>query len=443
MAEQLQNQDQAKNFYFEKLEAMSNKLTEMEQKLKEYEAKEQAEMDFKKAEEKAKQIVEEEEKRDLMREKKIDEIARKLADRMRNERRTASKISFPMDNLREGNMDEANFQLYQLIIQGSKKLMARYGHKVVWTGGVGSGAELVDSALGRRILEDKQELATVRRLFEVIDMPTKDYTLPIVNGDPTVEYALEKGDPSYASTAASDIGTAEVTFSAKKIRSRTELSYEEGEDAIVPVLPIIRRRIARAFANAEEKLFIRGDSSGSDPLLKAFDGITNTAGVGTLTLGADDDGSETNPGPLMALKDINKARALLGEWGWNPADLRWIVGLEFYLEYLINHDDMKHVDQVGESRATLITGHVGHVYGIPVHVSQGFAAPVAGSFNTSQQAILAHRDAVMIGDRRRLTINTEDHPADEYMDIVGSERLDLKVPFPEAVVVLTMYYKSN
>lgn len=437
MAEQLQNQDQAKDFYFEKLEAMSNKLNEMEQKLKEYEAKEQAELDFKKAEEKAKRIVEEEEKRDLMREKKIDEIARKLADRMRNERRAASKISFPVDNLREGNMDEANFQLYQLIIQGSKKLMARYGHKVVWTGGVGSGAELVDSALGRRILEDKQELAVVRRLFEVIDMPTKDYTLPIVNGDPTVEYALEKGDPSYASTPASNIGTAEVTFSAKKIRSRTELSYEEGEDAIVPVLPIIRRRIARAFANAEEKLFIRGDTGGGDPLLKAFNGITNTAGVGTLTLGSD------SAGDLMNLKDINKARALLGEWGWNPADLRWIVGLEFYLEYLINHDDMKHVDQVGESRATIITGHVGHVYGIPVHVSQGFEAPVAGTTNTSQKAILAHRDAVMIGDRRRLTINTEDHPADEYMDIVGSERLDLKVPFPQAVVVLTMYYKAN
>lgn len=378
-----------------------------------------------------------EEKEEVKAEEAVDQkavAAEEKAEKVSNETRRASKISFPTDNLREGNMDEANYALYRLIISGSKKLMDRYGHKVVWTGGVNQGAELVDSALSSRILEDMQELSVVRNLFEVINMPTAEYTLPIVNGDPTVYSALEYGHPNYQPTDRSNIRTDKVTFQAKKIRSIVEVSYEEGEDAIVPVLPIIRRRMARAFANAEERLFIRGNASSSDKTINAFNGILNTSGVGTVDFGSD------TAGDLMKLEDINKARAMLGRWGWNPSDLRFIVGLEFYSEYLVTQEDMKHMDQVGP-RATILTGQVGSVYGIPVFVSQGFEAPAQGDNNVSQKAILAHRDAVMIGDRRRLTLATVDHPADEYMELVGSERLDMKIPFTDAVVVMNMFYR--
>jgi len=42
--------------------------------------------------------------------------AEEKAEKVSNETRRASKISFPTDNLREGNMDEANYALYRLII---------------------------------------------------------------------------------------------------------------------------------------------------------------------------------------------------------------------------------------------------------------------------------------------------------------------------------------
>src|SRR5690606_14719643 len=74
-----------------------------------------------------------EEKEEMKAEEAVEQKAvadEEKAEKVSSETRRASKISFPTDNLREGNMDEANYALYRLINTGSKKLMERYGHKV-------------------------------------------------------------------------------------------------------------------------------------------------------------------------------------------------------------------------------------------------------------------------------------------------------------------------
>jgi HK97 family phage major capsid protein len=369
---------------------------QLEKQIKEQKQLEEAERI---ADEKARKLVEQEEA-ELEAQKAIIE---NLVEQKLKKYRADRKIEFPVNNSRKGNLDIASKQLLD-IIMGRRP----YGAKALTTGDT---PEWIPVELNENLIDLVTTQSRVRNLFTVVNMPTNPYKFPILTGDITVYDGQEATPAAQESKPQSD----GLTLTAKKFIADVPVSTEEGEDAIVPILPLLRRSIARAFWKAEEGAIIEGDTASGTGAKKNFDGLVKQA-ANTITIGS--------ASAAPTLSELRKARALLGVYGISPTELAWIVGPETYYQ-LLNIEEFKTVDKYG-SAATVLTGELGRIDNIPVVVSDTITAaqevdltePADGVTDAYQQkGVLVYRPGVYIGDRRQLTID----PLRERGDVIRLE----------------------
>jgi N4-gp56 family major capsid protein len=192
---------------------------------------------------------------------------------------------------------------------------------------------------------------------------------------------LETGDGTDTSTgAAVDHQLDEQTLIARKLATREYVGYEEEEDSIVALAPIIRDAVARRMARSSDLAFLRGtgftsNSAAYDPILGLELRGANTTDI-TVAGGAawatnfDEDA-------------IVNMRRNLGLYGLEPENLVLLCSHDLYYE-LMKLQNFKTVDVLG-NRATILTGEVGQLFGIRVLVSQQFdnAAITAGTVATT------------------------------------------------------------
>jgi len=109
------------------------------------------------------------------------------------------------------------------------------------------------------------EATDVLRLFPRIDFPMGANTLriPVEGTDVTVygagEPTLDDGQARF--TASEQTPAAYVDVTCKAIAARTVVSWEMTEDAVVPVMDIVRNNIVRQFARGLDDAVINGDTA--------------------------------------------------------------------------------------------------------------------------------------------------------------------------------------
>lgn len=252
-------------------------------------------------------------------------------------------------------------------------------------------------------------------LFRNINMQTNVMKIPV---NPEAGFATWMANSAFGTTdspgAAQTHQLKEITLSAYKVATREYLAYEEEEDALLVLLPIIRDAMVRRVAKSVDKAFLLGAGAGADPV------------KGTAIFDATSVVTPTNTG-VASVANLIALRKDLGAWGLNPSELTYVVSTEVYYD-LMSDTLFQTVDKIGISAATLLTGQVGSVGNTPVLVSDAFGTKAGGAATatTNIGAICIAPGNFLVGNQRGLRFDTQDLVETQRKVLVASLRTGLE-----------------
>jgi HK97 family phage prohead protease/HK97 family phage major capsid protein len=293
-----------------------------------------------------------------------------------------------------------------------------------------TGKSIQDTKFGRQLLEKTGahlpsatwELevsmameAEVRRklivspLLRNVAMQTNVMTIPV---NPEAGYATWVTNAQFA-TAASSGNTAvhqvkEITLNAYKVATNEYMAYEEEEDSLIALMPIVRDAMVRRTARAIDKAFLLGAGAGADPVKGLATYTTGVAAANTTSSIAT--GAATSVASLRAL------RKALGALGLDPQDVTFIVSTEMYYN-LLEDTTFQTMNQVGP-QATLLTGQIGQVGNSPVLVSAELPTQATGAYG----ALAVYTPNFIVGNQRGLRMDTQELVETQRRVLVASLR---------------------
>jgi HK97 family phage prohead protease/HK97 family phage major capsid protein len=257
----------------------------------------------------------------------------------------------------------------------------------------------------------------VAPLFRNINMQTNVMKMPL---NPEAGLATWVQNSEFGDTASP--GTAqthtlkEVTLSAYKLATREYLAYEEEEDSILAILPVVRDAMVRRTARSLDRAFLYGAGSGADPVK----GVARYEATSSLT--------PTYTG-TVSVANMRTMRKNLGAWGLDPSQLVFVVSTEVYYD-LLDDTTFQTMNQVGP-QATLLTGQIGQIGNTPVLVSGEFptkptsATTSAGSVFTNLGALCIAPGNFLAGSQRGLRFDTQELVETQRRVLVASLRTGL------------------
>lgn len=284
-------------------------------------------------------------------------------------------------------------------------------------------SEDYETTFSTNLLRDIQKQLVVGDLFTELPMNSKTLTMLI---DPEAGHASWVDNTTYGkdTTVGNEVTVAlgEMTFTTFKLAAKIFVTDETEEDAILPLLPILRRHLIEAHAKSIEEAFMNGTGVGVPTgLLKFADTDSNKVAT---TAKADGTVKVTALG-------LSKLRRELGRHGLNVAKLTLIVSLDAYYD-LMEDPEWQDVNQVGES-AVKLQGQVGRIYGMPVVVSEYFPAKAV----SKEYAVIVYRDNFVVPRQRQLTVEKERQAGKQRDAYYATQRLNLQRFFVGGVVTAT------
>jgi HK97 family phage prohead protease/HK97 family phage major capsid protein len=253
--------------------------------------------------------------------------------------------------------------------------------------------------------EVRQRLVVAPTL-RAIQMQTNVMTIP-VNPEAGVATWVQNAQFGTANSAGSNATHAlkEITLNAYKVATNEYVAFEEEEDALLAIMPVVRDAMVRRVARAVDRAMLRGAGAGADPV-KGL-GVYDASSSVTLDIS---DGAKLTVAKLQAM------RRDLGIWGLDPAEVIYIVSTEGYYD-LLDDATFQTMDKVG-AQATLLRGQIGSVANTPVLVSGEFEDKANGTIG----AIAFNPMNFLVGNQRGLRVDTDDLVETQRRVMVASLR---------------------
>ena len=311
--------------------------------------------------------------------------------------------------------------------------------------GVGVSSADFEQTVSTNIERDIQLELVLAPLFREIQMTSATQILPIMPDAGYAEFTanqvasgssphgnLEERGDTYDGTY-SGIDMTERTLSTKKLISQSYLGNETEEDAILPILPLIRESIVRAHARGIENALLVGNHA---------DGVYGTSGAafeGLVTMaGANKTQSTTAfASESLTASMLLNARKKMGKWGMNPRDVIYIVNSTEYFN-LLSDAEFQDVNLVG-NMATKLNGEIGEVFGSRVIVCDEWKAPAVGKFF----ALAVNTKNFVMPRLRGVTIESDYEVANQRRVLVASQRLGFTDLIDASTACHTLQYKAS
>lgn len=269
------------------------------------------------------------------------------------------------------------------------------------------GSEWIPTNFSTTVIDYVDGKNPVTAMLNRIEMPTDPFKMPFINAQIAVQKIGEQtGD---AGTKLADVGGApsnNMTLNAVKFGGRVPLSTELTEDAAFAVVTWIRGALMESIGRGRDYATINGDS----------DGAHQDSDIGA---------SATHRGVLwngfrkhalssasfnMSLSTFNRANltkliSLMGRYAGVLDDLLWVTGPKVYHRHIASLDDVSTKEKYGD-QATVLTGEVAKLYGIPVVISNQFREDLAtngrydGTTTDNGALLLVYRPGWFWGIRR-------------------------------------------
>ena len=293
------------------------------------------------------------------------------------------------------------------------------------TAETGFGLELIGAQYVRELWSAARNEDSI--VGRIRDIPMTDPTVyvPIDGALPEMLFVGESTSASANAYTTSKTASNRVTLTAKKFTIQQIWSGEMNEDSIIAFTPFLREQLNRSAAAHLGSAYLNGDTTNAgtgninlddaDPAdtkhYLAWDGIRHYWLV-------DATGQGKNMAAALDMKEINVARGKLNgtdddvdaavgniNWGKNARDLLLVADWDTYMA-MLDGDKVTTVDKYGAG-ATIVTGELGNVYGIPI-VSPGYAikteadgkASTTEASNTKGQLTLFNPAGFLGGVRR-------------------------------------------
>jgi HK97 family phage prohead protease/HK97 family phage major capsid protein len=293
--------------------------------------------------------------------------------------------------------------------------------------GVGVSSADFEQVVSTNIERDIQNELVLAPLFREIPMTSANMIIPILPDSGYAEFAsaqtasgssphgnlAERGD-TYGSPYGG-VDLTERTLSTKKLISQSYLGNETEEDAILPILPLIRESMVRSHARAIENSILAGDDA---------DGAFGTSGAsfeGLLHL-ARNDSDFTQSTTAFASDTLTAAELLemrknMGKYGVNPSEVVYVVSQTSYYQ-LLEDAEFQDANLVGDM-ATKLSGEIGQVFGSRVLLCDEFATPAVSKF----AAIAVNPRNYVMPRLRGVTVESDYEVANQRRVLVASQRL--------------------
>ena len=281
----------------------------------------------------------------------------------------------------------------------------------------GSGDELVATLEARELWMDVNLRTLVAPLVPAINMPSTPFELPRQLGDVNFYPGTEN-----SAAAATALGTGRATLEAHELVGHVPYSFTLEEDAVVAMLPEIRAGLVRNVAEVLDDVILNADETDTNNI--NADGATiskSDAGKGHWLLGYDgilhlplvDNVSQRNIHGAGVSDDMfSEIRSKLGKYGARPSELAWVMDVNTFIRAQ-SISQFRTMDKLGPN-ATLLTGMLGAVEGIPVIVSEQMQlADVdgkvtdSGNVRPAGRLLIFNRTQWMQGFRRRVSIDVD------------------------------------
>ena len=313
--------------------------------------------------------------------------------------------------------------------------------------GVGVSSADFEQTVSTNVERDIQLALVLAPLFREIPMTSATQIIPILPDAGYAEFLsaqaitgtsphgnlAQRGD-TYG-TPWGGVDMTERTLSTKKLVSQSYLGNETEEDAIMPILPLIRESIVRSHARAVENAMLLGNNA---------DGAFGTSGASFDGLWhlAEADSDVTQTSTAFASDSVTAAELLalrknMGKYGINPSDIVYIVSSTVYYN-LLEDAEFQDVNLVG-NMATKLNGEIGSVFGSKVIVCDEFPAAAVNM----PAAIAVYAQNYVVPRLRGMTIESDYEVALQRRVLVASQRIGFTDMIDGATTKWAYQYKGS
>jgi HK97 family phage prohead protease len=291
--------------------------------------------------------------------------------------------------------------------------------------GVGVSSADFEQVVSTNVERDIQNELVLAPLFREIPMSAANMIIPILPDSGYAEFTSNQtatGSSPHGNLAQTGdtygspfggIDLAEKTLTTKKLISQSYLGNETEEDAIMPILPLIRESIVRSHAKGIENAILLGNHSTGVYTSGTFDGLVKMA---------SDDSDQTQSATAVASDTVTAAELLalrknMGKYGVNPNDVVYVVSQAVYFQ-LLEDAEFQDANLVGDM-ATKLRGEIGQVFGSRILLCDEFPAQAANGYG----AIAVYPRNYVMPRLRGVTLESDYEVANQRRVLVASQRI--------------------
>ena len=291
--------------------------------------------------------------------------------------------------------------------------------------GVGVSSADFEQIVSVNVERDIQNELVLAPLFREIPMSAANMIIPILPDSGYAEFTSNQtatGSSPHGNLAQTGdtygspfggIDLAEKTLTTKKLISQSYLGNETEEDAIMPILPLIRESIVRSHAKGIENAILLGNHSTGVYTSGTFDGLVKMA---------SDDSDETQSATAVASDTVTAAELLalrknMGKYGVNPNDVVYVVSQAVYFQ-LLEDAEFQDANLVGDM-ATKLRGEIGQVFGSRILLCDEFPAQAANGYG----AVAVYPRNYVMPRLRGVTLESDYEVANQRRVLVASQRI--------------------
>ncbi len=281
----------------------------------------------------------------------------------------------------------------------------------------GTGDELVATLERAELWMDVNLETRIAAIIPTFPMPSNPFDIPRQLGN--IDFYPGTENIAGASTA---LGTGKTTLTAYELTGMVPFSFTLEEDSVLPSLAgEIRAGVVRNVAELLDDIILNADTTELNNI--NADGATITSGDagkahwllgydGLLHLPLVDNTSQGNDHNAAITNDVfNEIRSKLGKYGARPSELVWVMDVNTFIRAQ-SLSDFRTMDKLGP-QATVLTGMLGAVEGIPVLVSEQMLLSedadglVTDGGNTTDagRLLIVNRTQWAQGFRRQVTLD--------------------------------------
>lgn len=319
----------------------------------------------------------------------------------------------------------------------------KFGKSVIEKANAHSSVRVTDqyeTTASTKIEMDIQNALVLAPLFREVQMPSALMILPVAPDSGYAELTTGAGSGTGAApngtldarggTNRDGIPLTEVQLRTIKLISKAYIGNETEEDAIIPVLGLIKDSMLRQHVRGvENMILLAGHADGEYASL-------TTGAQGLLKYATTQSRSVTAAGtstPLTAAALLN-LRKNMGKYGVNENDVTYIVSQTGYFELL---EDPEFQDfNLVQGLATKLTGQVGLIYGSKVMLCDEFPTAATGKFH----ALAVNTRNFLVPRQRGVTNESQYFVTDQASVLVTSQRLGFTELIPNARAVIGLKY---